>query len=234
MDNFIFPELKQRTVEDEITSRLRNAIIGGSFAPGSHLNETEVAKQMNVSRIPIREAIKKLEQEGLLVRHTNRRVFVVSFSAHDVKEVFSLRANLECMAFEWALPNMGQADYEALRELIAQQEKAVTGKDYEALARLDMRFHEYIVSKADHSRLLKSWYEQHAQSQMLLNVRFRKMSDYTPETVTRDHTEILESIQRNDIDAAKLLTLQISERVALECSQTLEEFLSTGDPEGGE
>lgn len=229
METFTFSEVKQRTVEDEIALTLRNAIVSGRFQPGSRINESEVAKQMNVSRIPIREAIKKLEQEGLLVRYPNRRVFVVSFSEKDVMEVFSLRSNLECMTFEWALPNMGGNDFNVLRELISQQEGAISQQNYEELARLDMRFHEYILNKAAHSRLLKSWYEQHAQCQMLLNLRFRTMPEYTPETVLQDHEAILDAMEDGNIQSAISLTKQISERVADECIQTLRLLLEKED-----
>ncbi len=221
MDTPLFGQITQQNVEDEIVQKLRNAIINGQVDLGSHLNETEIAKQMAVSRIPIREALRKLEQEGLVIRQPNRGVFVIKFTEKDVHEVFSLRANLECMSFEWAIPKMTSTDIQELRDLISNQENAAKQKNYEELARLDMRFHEYICIKAGHSRLLKSWYEQHAQCQMLLNIRFRKMSDYTPETVVKDHTKILNAIERNDINAAVSITLQISERVATECSQTL-------------
>lgn len=221
----IFSQITQQNVENEIVQKLRNAIINGQVPLGSHLNETEIAKQMAVSRIPIREALRKLEQEGLVIRQPNRGVFVLNFNEKDVHEVFSLRANLESMAFEWSIPNMTPEDFRELRELIANQENAVKKGDYEELARLDMRFHEYICIKAGHSRLLKAWYEQHAQCQMLLNLRFQEMSEYTPETVVRDHTEILNAVERKDINAAISLTLQISERVAAECSQTIRKSL---------
>jgi DNA-binding GntR family transcriptional regulator len=116
---------------------------------------------------------------------------------------------------------MTDEDIRVLRDLITSQEDAVKRENYNELAGLDMRFHEYICIKANHTRLLKIWYEQHAQCQMLLNLRFHKLSEYTPDTVIRDHIEILNAIERKDINAAISLTLQISERVAAECSQTI-------------
>jgi len=221
MADFAFTKIKPRSIENEIISRLRAAIVSGQFPPGTHLNESEIAKQMEVSRIPIREAIKKLEQEGLVVRLPNKGVDVISFTDQDVRETFSLRARLESMAFEWAIPNITNEDMAQLRALVKEQETTIAERRYDDLARLDMRFHELICLKAGHSRLLKIWYELHAQGQMLLNLRFRQMADYTPKTVTEDHLKILDAIERGDIDSAVRLTNTISERVINECIETL-------------
>ena len=229
MSDFTFTQIKQHTIENEIISRLRDAIISGQFAPGTHLNESEIAKQMAVSRIPIREAIKKLEQEGLVVRQPNKGVYVISFTAQDVREIFSLRARLEEMAFEWAIHKMTAEDLTELRMLLSEQKVAVDARQYDQLARLDLRFHELICLKAGHSRLLKIWYELHAQGQMLLNLRFRLMPDYTPETVLADHLEILAAIEHGDVAHAVRLTNEISERVISECIETLVSFMA--DPE---
>lgn len=224
MADFTFSQIKQHSIEAEIMSRLREAIVSGQFPPGSHLNESVIAKQMAVSRIPLREAFKKLEQEGLVVRQPNKGVFVIRFSARDVREVFSLRARLECMAFEWAIPSMTHADIEELRNLVEEQKAAIASRHYADLARLDMRFHELICMKAGHSRLLKVWYEQHAQGQMLLNLRFHLLPEYTPETVPLDHWKIIEAIEKRDIASAVALTNEISERVIRECIETLSEL----------
>jgi DNA-binding GntR family transcriptional regulator len=88
-----------------------------------------------------------------------------------------------------------------------------------------MQFHEFICIKAEHTRLLKAWHEQHAQSQMLLNIRFRAMPEYTPETVISDHTNILDALERRDAATANALTLDISRRVADECIVALRRTL---------
>lgn len=221
MNEFTFSQIKQHTIEDEIIGRLRDAIVSGQIAPGAHLNESEIAKQMAISRIPVREAIKKLEQEGLVVRQPNKGVYVISFSEQDVRETFSLRARLESMAFEWAIPHLTAGDIAQLGGLIEEQKSAIAARKYDDLARLDMRFHEFICEKAGHSRLLKIWYELHAQCQMLLNLRFRRMADYTPETVPTDHLEILDAVERGDVNSAVQLTHEISERVIKECIEAL-------------
>ncbi len=107
----VFEKIEHQSMEDGILRSVRNAIISGNIGLGQHLNETDMARQMSVSRIPIREALKKLEQEGLVIRYTNRGCFVVDFDEQDVCEVFSLRAVLEGMAIEWATPKLGEVGF---------------------------------------------------------------------------------------------------------------------------
>lgn len=228
MENQLFMKVEPRSMEDEILLSMREAIVGGQIRLGGHLNETDIAKQMGVSRIPVREALRKLEQEGLVVRIPNKGCFVTTFTEQDIKEVFSMRASLESMSFEWAIPKMTEEDIQELNELVSRQQQAVQGKNYEELARLDMRFHEYICIKADHSRLLKAWYEHHAQCQMLLNIRFRQLAAYTPESVLEDHGRILAAIENKDPQTAIELTNQISERVSRDCIHTLEAMKAEG------
>lgn len=220
----VFEKIETQTMENGILRSVRNAIISGSIGLGQHLNETEMARQMAVSRIPIREALKKLEQEGLVVRVANRGVFVIDFDESDVREVFSLRALLEGMAIEWAIPQLDESDYRALRELVGAQEEALASGDFYELARLDMRFHEFICARAGHERLLKSWREIHRQCQVLLNMRFHHMADFTPETVPIDHYLLLQAMESNAPEAAIQLTNEISERVQHECVETLRTY----------
>jgi DNA-binding GntR family transcriptional regulator len=221
MQTHIFSKIEQRTVGREVVDLLREAIINGKLELGAHLAESELAEQMSVSRIPVREALLELEQEGLIIRQPNRGCFVIDFTDHDVIEVFTLRSMLESMAFEWAVPNLTETDFVELEKLIYAQDEAIRNNNYDELARLDMRFHEFICIKANHSRLLKAWYEQHAQCRVLLNLRFRTMATYAPETATRDHRELLAALINKDAQSAISLTNNISDRVASECIENL-------------
>lgn len=213
----LFSPIEPRSMSQEVVDLLRQAIVSGQLDFGQHLTEASLSEQMKVSRIPIREALRQLEQEGMLVRFNNRGCFVITFSDQDVREVFSLRATLEGMAIAWATPQLSPADLAELGLLIAEQREAVLGRDYPRLAQLDMRFHEFICIKAGHGRLLKDWYALQAQCQMLLNRRFMTLADDIPETVVEDHQHILRAIAAGDAAAAAGLTREINERVQEEC-----------------
>ena len=221
MEPSVFSRIEPRSVQQEVVDIIRQAVVTGKLELGQHLAESALSEQMQVSRIPVREALRQLEQEGLVTRYNNRGCFVTDFSEKDVREVFSLRSSLECMALEWAIPRITPEDIATLRRMIVEQQESVQARDYAKLAQLDMHFHEFICTKARHSRLLKEWYSLHAQCQMLLNRRFQALPDYTPETVTGDHTQIIDAIEQKNVTAATQLTKSISARVEEECIETL-------------
>ena len=217
----VFARIKARTVQGTVVDLVRDAIISGVIEPGAKLTESTIARQMDVSRAPLREALRELEQEGLILRIPNRGCVVVSLDEHDIVEIFSLRCELECMAIRWAMPNLTAGDFDALQKLIDASSQAIQLLDLDELTRLDMRFHEHITSCSCHSRLMRAWHTNNHQARMLLNGRFRTLSDYTPETVITDHTAILNALRQRDADAAIALTEQVSARVARECTQIL-------------
>ncbi len=217
MVNPVFTPVGIRTMQDEIVDLIRDATLRGDIDLGQHLPEQELAEQMGVSRIPIREAMRQLEQEGLVMRIPNRGCFVADFTEQDVAEIFSLRATLEIMAIERATPNLTPQDIANLREIIETQHQASEARDFNELTQLDLKFHEYICVRANHGRLLKTWRSQYVQALILMNRRFRTLRDYTPDTVVPDHTQITAALERRDAQAAIELTKAISRRVTKEC-----------------
>lgn len=222
MKQTVFSKIAPSTMKHKVVDLIRDAIIRGDLAPGEHLTEASLSQQMAVSRAPIREALRQLELEGLITNFPNRGCFVTEYTEQDVVEVFSLRATLESMAIELAAPRLTADDFRALREAIEAERQAIVTSKLDALTKLDMRFHEYILIKANNQRLLKAWYEQSDQCQVLMNRRFRTLSNYTPETVVKDHTAIVDGLERGDTMATILLTKSISQRVQKELAQILQ------------
>jgi len=217
----IFAPIAARTIQHEIVDLIRDAALRGDIDLGQHLPEQELAEQMRVSRIPVREAMRQLEQEGLVMRIPNRGCFVADFSEQDVIEIFSLRATLEMMAIELATPNITAQDIANLRAIIEAQRKAIEARDYNELTQLDLKFHEYICIKANHGRLLKMWRSQYVQALLLINWRFRLLPHYTPHTVIPDHSQITAALERGDAHTAIELTKAISQRVTNECIEVI-------------
>jgi DNA-binding GntR family transcriptional regulator len=222
MKQTVFGKIAPSTMKHKVVDLIRDAIIRGDLAPGEHLTEVFLSAQMAVSRAPIREALRQLELEGLVTNFPNRGCFITEFTEQDVIEVFSVRATLECMAIEWATPRLTPDDFRALRDAIEAEHQAIVTNKLDALTKLDMRFHEYLMIKANNARLLKAWREQSDQCQVLMNRRFRTLSNHTPETVIHDHTAIVDALERDDTTAAIRLTKEISQRVQQELIQILQ------------
>jgi DNA-binding GntR family transcriptional regulator len=218
-----------RTLRNEVVDILRDAIVSGRLKPGEHLRETIIADQLSVSRSPVREAFRQLEQEGLIVSIPNQGSFVRSFDESDVKEIFTLRAVLEDLACEIVLKEekLQPADLTQLEDYIERQREAIEAGDYHRLTKLDMEFHEFICSKSGFGRLLKMWRGLRAQIQVLFFQRFQALAQ-VPQTVDIDHSAILQALSQGDLEQFSQISREINARVAEECMQVIRSM--SGDP----
>ncbi len=218
----LFNKAKSRTLRSEVVDMLRDAIMSGKLKPGEHLRENALAEQMSVSRSPIREALRQLEQEGLIVSIPNQGSFIKQFDEKDVQEIFTLRAVLENLACEiiFRENKLQPADFQRLETYIEQQRQAIDARDFDALTKLDMKFHEFICKKSDLERLLKMWRSLSAQIQVLFYQRFQTF-DEVPQTVDTDHSTILEALRHGDLQQVVEINKQINARVAEECSELI-------------
>ncbi|HEY8885215.1 MAG TPA: GntR family transcriptional regulator, partial [Chloroflexota bacterium] len=127
MTETLFAPPVQRALRSDVYDALRRAIITGAISSGQRINETEIGRQMQISRAPIREAIRVLEQEGLLESVPRRGTFVVSLSSADIEEVYTLRADIEARAIRRALPRLEAEHFEILTSLVDRMLIAAEG-----------------------------------------------------------------------------------------------------------
>jgi DNA-binding GntR family transcriptional regulator len=162
------PALK-RVLADEVADSLRAAILDGRLAPEQQILESHVADMMQVSRGPVREALARLEQEGLVHKLRNRGTFVARLSLEDVEEVCSLRQALERLAVEFFVKNATPDDVANLEEILSRiAEHANQDVTPKKAADLDIEFHEALVRGARHQRLLDAWLILREQVRILL------------------------------------------------------------------
>jgi DNA-binding GntR family transcriptional regulator len=223
MDAQLFRPLKPKTLKDEVVTTLRKAIVDGDLQPGQHLKEVDIAKQLSVSRSPVREAFRQLEQEGLIVSIPNQGSFVQRFDAQDIREIFSLRAALEGLACDIIIKHdlLKASDYAQLERLLKEQKKAIKARDYERLAELDIAFHEFICQKAGSERLEKMWQSLRGQMQVLFSIRFQAKQDYVSQTVSSDHTDLLKALRQGDSARCAQIYKEVNARVAKDCIQVI-------------
>ncbi|PPF86517.1 GntR family transcriptional regulator [Pseudoclavibacter sp. RFBJ3] len=143
-----------------IADHLREQVIDGSFAPGAQLNEARIAADYEVSRGPVREALQRLVQEGLLESRRNRGVFVRELTDEDAAEIFAAREVLECAAAAViaAKPPAERASIaSALSAVVAELHEAAHAGDEIRALRLDHAFHRRFVESAGNSRLSRAY-----------------------------------------------------------------------------
>lgn len=136
------PDLAPSTLRKHLLRILRGQILDGRYRPGDRLNESQIAREFNISRIPVREALSQLQEQGLLMNHERRGMFVMQLSDTEVQQINSLRIILETEAIRLARARMTPEILEELNELIEQME-AWDGPLMDAAA-LDRQFHAVI------------------------------------------------------------------------------------------
>jgi DNA-binding GntR family transcriptional regulator len=140
------------TTADAVAGALRRALHHGRWAPGAPLRQEDLAAEFGVSRIPVREALNKLQAEGLVVVEPNRGAFVARLSAHEVDEIFDLRVLLECDALRHAIP---QHTARTLRQLHALQAELDAEDDPNLWLSTDAAFHEVLYAPSNRGKTLE-------------------------------------------------------------------------------
>lgn len=185
---------------DEVADRLRRAILVGELAPGTHLVESVLSTEFDVSRGPIRDALRELENEGL-VEARRRGLFVTGLTRDDVWELYTLRAALDLVALDLAVERFRPADFAHLRELVKTMESAMADGRMADFARADMEFHSTFFERAGHRRLLRAWQGLVRTFRVMIEVTDVENPDVG--SVVREHRDILDAAERRDIAALR-------------------------------
>lgn len=180
---------------------LSEAIILGELQPGERLMETKLADELGVSRTPVREAIKKLEQEGLVKMTARKGAEVAPINAEDLQEVLEIRKAMETLAVELACNNATKDDIKRLRDANAAISKAIKTKDVEDIMDKDLKFHEAIQTVSRSKRLQKMLDQLRAHIYRYRYAYIRDMKN--KETIVEEHTKIIDCIEEKNVRAAR-------------------------------
>ena len=152
----IFDPVVRESTPSIIAGKLRTAIGRGQIPAGSQLVETELARELGVSRGPLREAMQRLTQEGLLISIRNRGIFVITMTEEEVRDMYVARTAVERAAAELILAkNGGKAVAAQLSRVVKAMKKAADKTDLDAMSEADMEYHSTLVSAAESPRLTR-------------------------------------------------------------------------------
>ncbi len=207
---------RRQTLRREVTHALREAILSGAYQPGAHLVEAEIAELMGVSHGPVREALRELEAEDLIVIEPHRGGFVKSFTADDIREIYSLRSLLETAMVLRAIERITEDDLVVLDALIAQMRVAEAAENAEAEIELDLAFHSKLCALSGHRRMIEAWNRLAFPIRLFLTMAIPK--HLSLHEAVESHIPIVEALrQRNAVAATKHMeagVLAIGERIA--------------------
>ena len=188
-----------RGTGEQVTKRIREAIISGRIAPGTWLRETQLATRLGVSRIPVREALTYLEAEGLVKRVPYRGTMVVRLTLDQVRESYMLRSLLEGFATKLATPHLEAEEIARLRSVVARLKECARTQRYEDAAPLHREFHAVIYNRCGSEKLIRWINELYNQFPKSLRRTWR--FDEPPE----EYRRILDAIEAGDADLAGTL-----------------------------
>lgn len=157
--------IRRFTLAEEVASQVRRAIISGQIAEGSNVSEAQLAEQLRVSRVPVREALVELEYDGVVLFDHRGRCQVRKFTSNDFAEILSLRLTLETMSARLAAQKVTAHALSLLQENLQALEEE---KDVTNISRLDVEFHDLIMQAAGHERLRTCWHTVRTQFELLL------------------------------------------------------------------
>jgi DNA-binding GntR family transcriptional regulator len=190
---------RRRGLADEVADQIREAIFAGVYSPGAQLREVELAAALEVSRGPVREALLRLEGEGLVRNEWHRGAIVVRLSARDAVELNSLRGALERLAVEQVVEHASQEDLDALEKIVERMDRV---DDKPAMVRLDIEFHDAVYAAARHHRLEQAWQAMRSQVHLFLLTRIGINDAGYLEHIPTEHRELVRVLRSRDTGAA--------------------------------
>jgi DNA-binding GntR family transcriptional regulator len=234
---------RRQSLHEQTYQTLRSGILSGDLAPGERLVETRLAEQLQVSRTPIREAIRQLQREALVTADPSGGLRVASVSARDASQLYDCRLSLEQLAVAEACAHADRPQLQAIETCVLQAEQlfqdtqAVGNQrselgSYETMLELDYRFHRAIAESAD-NRWLVSLLDRVFDQMMLLRVQTTRRNPRVLE-ICGEHRRIFEAIaQRQVTPAVAAITqhLQASKTRTVKALQATNTDTETGNPQ---
>ena len=197
----------------KVFQQLKNSILAGEFENGAELREIALAKKLGVSRTPVREALRQLEQEGLVEIYPNRGAYVKGITYKDVEDIFRIRARLEGLCAEMAVSSITHEQLDKLDEIILLSKFYEEKKDMEHLLKMDSQFHEVLFESCG-SKMLENQLKDYHQYVQKARLRSLKRQERAKKS-TQEHEEILLAIKDRDAKRAdELATRHILNAIA--------------------
>jgi DNA-binding GntR family transcriptional regulator len=189
--------ISRATFASMVGERVRSSIIEGELPPGSQLHEVELAASFGVSRGPVREALQRLIQEGLLRSEPHRGVFVPIMTAEDVVDIYLAREALEGAAVRRIIATQRSATaYKALDRVVRRMEAAEKAEDWKTLASRDLDFHTALVAAAESPRLERMFTTVISETRLCLSMLTSELKGR--DFLVQEHREISDKIRDED------------------------------------
>jgi len=189
--------LQTKTLVDQVVDAIVEATARGEFLPGDRIVEAEVARSLNVSRIPVREALRLLESQSVVVSERYRGMRLMSVDIDGLEKILRVRLALEQLAGAEAIARLGAgaAQIDPLARILAQMHDAADAEDSFGVARLDTEFHRSLCQLSGNEALVRSWEPLSRQLTIIFGLATRRK---TLKSIVVEHDDVIDALREGD------------------------------------
>ncbi|SFU14611.1 transcriptional regulator, GntR family [Pseudovibrio denitrificans] len=191
--------IKRQSVPDALAADIRQRILSGEFQDGDQIRQEQIAEEYEVSRMPVREALRRLEAEGLVAFHAHRGAIVTELSLDEIAEMYDLRELIEIETLKVAIPAMTEAHLEAAREILSNLESAYESKDVAAWGALNTQYHVALCASSGRKQSLA--FIKQINSQIERYIRLQLKAEGAMDKAEDEHRQLLKLIEDKNVDA---------------------------------
>ena len=209
----MFPKREPKVIAHEVASDIKEVIVKGLIKPGEKINETKIARDMGISRSPVREALQELKKEGAVVSIPYKGTFVNLLGKKDIEDMYIIRGLLEAYAIEKVIKNKNEKILRCLRKNVEDIERDVEKKQLKDLVSKDIEFHRNICIFSGNKKLIDIWEGFQTQIEVLINLESSFYERF--QLLAVEHRELLSLIVEGK-------TKQAQEKIKAHISQALD------------
>lgn len=216
------PSIESKPIREIAYETLKRAIITGEIPAGTRIVETEYADRMHISRTPLREALRKLERDGLVEYVLRRGVVVRAFTIADVDEIYTIRNALEMLTLPMIVVNATEEDISALREKLSRMDALLEQNNIDALSPLAREFHSQLTAISNMNRILRVIESQDEYIRRFSALSIAKES--RRHAAHKEHYQLVELVEKKDLPGLEYLMQKHIERSKENCLKALVDF----------
>ncbi len=187
------------SLSEQVYISIKKAILKGEFPPGYRLLVMDIAKKYEISQAPVREALERLKQEGLIIGKTNKGSVVSDITLKEIKDVYEFRTLVEGHAVREAMKVMNANDLSYLENIVHGMRKAIDEKDPFQLVELDMRFHGFFYERCNNHLFVDIWKNIRTKIMRFISITNQHIPN---DEIVEGHRELLEIIKTGNAEEA--------------------------------
>ena len=192
-----------KSLNEAAYSIIREKILHGGFELGSRIREDALAEEISISRTPVREAINRLVADGIIIKKSQRGLYLLDPDPEQIKDNIDIRISLEKLAVEKCIERSTDEDIAAISDSVKEFEKALKQKDYDACNKLDGEFHSLIAQMSKNIHLMSLLNGLSAFFQLVRNEEKKSHPEKKNKCTLKEHRRLAKAIENRDISAAK-------------------------------